>query len=110
MSYPRFVTQDPVRGFGVPIKESYHDTLYPDLKDPPQGDLFENVGLVGGPRRPGNTIRKVYLSRCMSNLGDPGSLLFFYKGKAENLPSQSMTQWECWKVFRSRVPQKTFCI
>jgi len=88
LNYPRFVTDPEVRAFGVPIREAYHDTLYPDLKDAAQFDLFE---MSGGPKRPGNTIRKVYLCRAQSNLGPPGSLLFFYKGKSNNPPSQALT-------------------
>jgi hypothetical protein len=49
------------------------------------------VGIVGGPKTPGNTIRKVYLCRAQSNLGPPGSLLFFYKGVSRDPPSQSLT-------------------
>jgi predicted nucleic acid-binding protein len=91
-NYPRFVTGPEIRGFGVPIKESYHDTLYPDLKDQKQTDLFDALGGgTGGPKSPGNTIRKVYICRAQSRLGPPGSLLFFYKGKSINQPSQSMT-------------------
>ena len=90
-NYPRFVTSPDVRAFGVPIKESYHDTLFPDLKEVYQDDLFEQVGLGSGPRRPGNTIRKVYLCRAPSNLGEAGSLLFFYKGKSRGNPSQALT-------------------
>jgi GNAT superfamily N-acetyltransferase len=91
LNYPRFVTEPNVEAFGIPIRESYHDTLYPDLRDHPQLDLFESAQMVGGPRRPGNTIRKVYLCRAPSNLGPPGSLLFFYKGLSQNPPSQAMT-------------------
>lgn len=91
INYPRFVSDAGVRAFGIPIKESYHDTLYPDLKYDPQGDLFESSGLIGGPNRPGNTIRKVYLCRAKSKLGEPGSLLFFYKSKSKHEPSQSIT-------------------
>jgi ribosomal protein S18 acetylase RimI-like enzyme len=91
LSYPRFVTRPDIRAFGVPIKEGYHDTLYPDLKNTVQPDLFEAVGIGGGPKRPGNTIRKVYLCRAQSGLGPPGSLLFFYKGKSLNPPSQALT-------------------
>jgi hypothetical protein len=81
-----------VRAFGVPIKEAYHDTLYPDLKEAPnQTDMFEAAGLSGGPKRPGNTIRKVYLCRAPSNLGPAGSLLLFYKGKSKSPPSQAIT-------------------
>lgn len=91
VNYPRFVTGGGVRAFGIPIIEAYHDSLYPDLKYRPQGDLFESSGIGGGPQRPGNTIRKVYLCRAKSNLGSPGSLLFFYKGKSKFDPSQALT-------------------
>ncbi len=91
INYPRFISDGSIRAFGVPIKEAYHDTLYPDLKDISQPDLFEVIGIGAGPRRPGNTIRKVYLCRSPSNLGPAGSLLFFYKGKAKGYPSQSLT-------------------
>lgn len=90
INYPRFVTRTSIRAFGVPIKEEYHDILYPDLKNSAQLDIFDTIGL-GGPKSPGNTIRKVYLCRAQSNLGPPGSLLFFYKGKSTNTPSQAMT-------------------
>jgi predicted nucleic acid-binding protein len=91
LNYPRFITAPGTRAFGVPIKEAYHDTLYPDLRNPSQPDLFEAIGVSGGPQRPGNTIRKVYLCRAQSNLGPAGSLLFFYKGKSKNPPSQALT-------------------
>ncbi len=90
LNYPRFVTGPGVRAFGIPIRELYHDTLYPELKNQPQAELFDDLGL-GGPRQPGNTIRKVYLCRAQSKLGSSGSLLFFYKGKSELTPSQAMT-------------------
>jgi len=91
INYPRFIARPSIRGFGVPIKEAYHDTLYPDLRNPNQADLFDAAGVGLGPKRPGNTIRKVYLCRAQSNLGPPGSLLFFYKGKSANPPSQAFT-------------------
>lgn len=91
LNYPRFVARSGVRAFGVPIKEDYHDTLYPDLRNPIQTDLFEVPGGGSGPNRPGNTIRKVYLCRAKSALGPPGSLLFFYKGKSQDPPSQALT-------------------
>lgn len=90
-SYPRFVTPPGIRCFGIPIKENYHDVLFPDLKEVYQDDLFDQVGLGSGPRRPGNTIRKVYLCRAPSNLSEAGSLLFFYKGKSRGSPSQALT-------------------
>jgi len=90
-NYPRFVHSDSTRGFGIPIKEGYHDTLYPDLWDPQQKDLFEGTQNPESPTRPGNTIRKVYLCRAQSNLAEPGSVLFFYKGSSKESPSQAIT-------------------
>lgn len=88
LNYPRFIAAASTEAFGVPIQEDYHDTLYPDLKAiDPQPDLFE----AQAAKRPGNTIRKVYLCRAKSNLGEPGSLLFFYKGRSKSAPSQAFT-------------------
>ena len=90
-NYPRFLLDDNIQGFGIPIKERYHDTLYPDLFNPLQLDLFSGVSLAEFPTRPGNTIRKVYICHAQSNLGNPGSILFFYKSSSKDLPSQAMT-------------------
>mmetsp|Transcript_29090 Transcript_29090/g.55964 ORF Transcript_29090/g.55964 Transcript_29090/m.55964 type:complete len:513 (+) Transcript_29090:838-2376(+) len=90
-NYPRFVAGPSVRGFVVPIIEAYHDTLFPDLRDARQPDMFLDAGQGSGPKRPGNTIRKVYICQSPSNLGQAGSILFFYKGKSVEIPSQSLT-------------------
>lgn len=90
-NYPRFVVADDTEAFGIPIQEDYHDVLYPDLRQPIQFDLFDPLGRGNGPKRPGNTIRKVYLCRAPSNLGNPGALLMFYKGKSTLQPSQAIT-------------------
>ena len=89
--YPRFVFDTDTPGFGIPIKEDYHDTLFPDLWKPRQPDLFSGASRADGITRPGNTIRKVYLCQAQSNLGPPGSVLFFYKGVSINPPSQAIT-------------------
>ena len=90
-SYPRFYTGSRVDSYIVPIRENYHDTLFPELKDDPQGDLLSIVGMGSGPKSPGNTIRKVYLSRTKASLKVSGSLLFFYKGSSNLHPSQTVT-------------------
>ncbi|MCA3349274.1 MAG: GNAT family N-acetyltransferase [Roseomonas sp.] len=89
--YPRFVLRDNTAGFGIPIQEAYHDTLYPDLYHPVQPDLFSDASRAETITRPGNTIRKVYLCRAKSRLGPAGSLLFFYKSASQNPPSQAIT-------------------
>ena len=92
INYPRFVTAPPVQGFVIPIQESYHDVLYPDLQhELPLFSLFNPSFATNDRSRPGNTIRKVYLCRAPSKLGPPGSLLFFYKGQSRNQPSQAIT-------------------
>lgn len=90
-SYPKFLLDQETRGFGIPIKEAYHDTLYPDLWQPRQPDLFTGASKADAPTRPGNTIRKVYLCRAQSQLGPAGSVLFFYKGVSQEPPSQAIT-------------------
>lgn len=90
-NYPRFLVDEAVRGFGIPIKEGYHDILYPDLWNPKQRDLFSGRFSAETPTRPGNTIRKVYLCRAKSQLADPGTVLFFYKGASKDTPSQAIT-------------------
>lgn len=90
-NYPRFLVDEKTRGFGIPIKEGYHDTLFPDLWQPRQPDLFSGASPAETITRPGNTIRKVYLSQAQSNLGPPGSILFFYKGVSKDPPSQAIT-------------------
>jgi hypothetical protein len=90
-NYPRFCTSPAVPAYVIPIKETYHDQLFPELRTVSQPDLFESIGLGTGPRRPGNTIRKVYLCRAAANIVRTGALLFFYKGKSKSAPSQSMT-------------------
>lgn len=89
-NYPRFIFDGNTRGFVVPIKEDYHDLLFPDIRNPMQPDFLKD-SLFARPGRPGNTIRKVYICRASSNLGKPGSILFFYKGKSKELPSQALT-------------------
>lgn len=90
-SYPKFLFDQQTRGFGIPIKEAYHDTLYPDLWQPRQSDFFVGASKADSPTRPGNTIRKVYLCRAQSQLGPAGSVLFFYKGVSQDPPSQAIT-------------------
>lgn len=90
-NYPRFVLHKDTLGFGIPIQESYHDTLYPDLWRPTQPDFFGGASRAETITRPGNTIRKVYLCRAQSKLGPAGSLLFFYKSSSKNPPSQAIT-------------------
>jgi hypothetical protein len=93
INYQRFITRSDIRAFGVPIKEGYHDTLYPDLKDLIQPDLFELFGVTGGPKRPGNTIRKVYLCRAKSNLAPAGSLLLFYRAPRTMMIFRRIDRW-----------------
>ena len=85
-NYPRFSVQEPIQAFGIPIKEAYHDILFPDLNH-----NFNRLATTTRSQKPGNTIRKVYLSASNSKLPTPGSLLFFYKSKSKSLPSQAIT-------------------
>lgn len=89
--YPRFHAGPSVEAYVVPIREVFHEALFPELKDDAQPELFEFGAIGSGPRKPGNTIRKVYLCRAQAWIDQPGALLFFYKGKSERPPSQAIT-------------------
>lgn len=90
-SYPRFCADSSVPVYGIPIQEDYHEVLFPELRDDCQQDLFEYGGIGTGPRKAGNTIRKVYLCHAPANLSERGALLFFYKGQSDRAPSQAVT-------------------
>jgi rRNA-processing protein FCF1 len=88
VAYPRFYAGPEVKGYVVPIKEVFHEDLFPELAIRRQADLFQ---ALGGPKTPGNTIRKVYLCRAQANLNQAGALLFFYKSTSKHPPSQAIT-------------------
>lgn len=89
-NYPRFVTGPSVDAYVVPIREAYHEVLFPELVQRQQLSLF-GAAADFGMHMPGNTIRKVYLCRAQAQIEQPGALLFFYKGKSGNVPSQAIT-------------------
>ena len=87
-NYPRFATGEDVAAYAIPIKEDFHEILFPELVPlKSQMSLFADTGS----QRPGNTIRKVYLCRAPAMITQPGALLFFYKSKSDRLPSQAIT-------------------
>lgn len=89
-AYPRFSTDEEVTAYVIPIKEHFHESLFPELIDKRQPDLFAYSG-AASPNTPGNTIRKVYLCRAQARIEQPGDILLFYKGKSEWPPSQAIT-------------------
>jgi hypothetical protein len=95
INYPRFVAQPPATTFCVPIQGEWHDVLFPELAIRLQGDLFGATSATGAgsaARRPGNTIRKVYLCRALTTQLRPGSVLLFYRSQSRGyLASQCAT-------------------
>jgi ribosomal protein S18 acetylase RimI-like enzyme len=95
--YPRFYDGPEVRKFCVPIQPDYHRRLFPEIAYGTDLPLFpaKEFGLTlprGPERKPGNTIRKVYLCRAKTNRIRPGDLLFFYMSRnTEYARSQSIT-------------------
>jgi ribosomal protein S18 acetylase RimI-like enzyme len=87
--YPRFVDDGRVRILCVPIRPAYHRLLFPEKFEPVHPTLF---GLHGAAKKPGNTIRKVYLCRSAIRKMSPGDVLLFYMSKDEEyLHSRSLT-------------------
>jgi predicted GNAT family N-acyltransferase len=98
LNYPRFTARSPAKAFCIPIKSEFHDILFPELANKvpkPQLDLFADQSLNRGDqasRRPGNTIRKVYLCRAMTRQLRAGSIVLFYRSFSPGyLASQSIT-------------------
>jgi ribosomal protein S18 acetylase RimI-like enzyme len=93
LNYPRFTARSPARAFYVPIKSEFHDILFPELATKVQFDLFaESNRGDQARRRPGNTIRKVYLCRAMTQQLRAGSIVLFYRSSSPGyLGSQSIT-------------------
>jgi ribosomal protein S18 acetylase RimI-like enzyme len=89
--YPRFYAGPGIDAYVVPIRGHYHEALFPELRDETQPELFEFGGIGSGAKKPGNTIRKVYLCRAQARIDQSGALLFFYKGKSQRGPSQALT-------------------
>lgn len=98
LNYPRFAARPPATAFCVPIQSEFHDILFPELavKVPKaQLDLFAQPGLSEAGqaiRRPGNTIRKVYLCRASTQKLQPGSVVLFYRSRSPGyVASQCIT-------------------
>ena len=98
LNYPRFSARSPATAFCIPIQSEFHNILFPELAirvPMPQPDLFGEPGLDHADqaiRRPGNTIKKVYLCRAMTQQLCPGSVVVFYRSNSPGyVASQSIT-------------------
>jgi len=93
--YPRFWDGDNVSKFVVPIRDHYHQILFPEISYEKELPLFPVRRLLlphGNERTPGNTIRKVYLCRSPTTQIRPGDILLFYMSKSRVLAgSQCIT-------------------
>lgn len=94
--YPRYYSGPDVGAFVVPIQPQFHVTLFPEIAEGRPLPLFPADKYVveagGGPRTPGNTIRKVYVCRAATRQLRAGDVLLFYLSKSEGLlRSQSVT-------------------
>jgi predicted nucleic acid-binding protein len=95
--YPRFYDGPAVSKYVVPIKPAYHTVLFPEIADVGGTPLFPDdrfllASSVQADRTPGNTIRKVYISRSPTRSLGAGDILLFYLSKSPDLVrSQSVT-------------------
>lgn len=95
--YPRVYDGGDVRKFCVPIQPDYHRRLFPEIAFSADLPLFPSREFdlrvtPGLERKPGNTVRKVYLCRAKTTRLRPGDLVFFYVSKDKHYAaSQSIT-------------------
>jgi len=88
--YPRFYSGPNCRTFCVPIKPPYHAVLFPEISDRRQQLTIQFDRVTD--RKPGNTIRKVYLCRSKNRKLKSGDLILFYMSKdLTYMNSQSIT-------------------
>ncbi len=94
-NYPRCVFAPPAKAFCVPIQGDYHQRLFPEIAKATALPLLETeppVLAVRGERKPGNTIRKVYLCRAQTEAVAAGDVLLFYMSKSQGMfASQAIT-------------------
>ncbi|WP_156648073.1 GNAT family N-acetyltransferase [Methylobacterium sp. Leaf88] len=93
-NYPRFTIRDPVSLFAIPIQWRFHRQLFPEaarLKPMPLfGDQTFDLRQAG--RKPGNTIRKVYVCRSFNKTMKAGDVIFFYQSREDSAcHSQAVT-------------------
>lgn len=77
---PYFYDDEPVDKFVIPIVPEYHDILFPEMK---KQLSLEGLNPLGN--APGNTIKKVYLSKSIMKEMAEGSLIYFYRSAPDQL-------------------------
>lgn len=77
---PFFYDDESVDKFVVPIVPEYHDILFPEMK---KQLSLEGLNPLGN--APGNTIKKVYLSKSQMREMSEGSLIYFYRSSPDQL-------------------------
>lgn len=74
--YPSFKDDSDVKKFLVPIKDQYHERLFPDISNLRDSLFGESVEMYGSES---NTIRKAYLCNSSISKIEPGDILLFYR-------------------------------
>jgi hypothetical protein len=94
LNYPRFVARAPANVFCIPIQGQFHRVLFPEIAFSQPLPLFPVDNRIAGAkeRKPGNTIRKVYLCHAKTRSLTKGDVIVFYHSKDEEMrASQSIT-------------------
>ena len=88
--YPRYYDGPKAPKFVVPIHPEYYEILFPESVKKRQQTLFDGIS-TGENLIPGNTIKKIYICRSMTNRLGAGAIILFYMTKNDNyLNSQSI--------------------
>ena len=96
--YPNFYEGPDISKYIIPINSRFHEILFPEFATRQQPQLFSHYDAsshgINSSRTPGNTIRKVYISRTGIKRISPGDIVIFYVSKdADYLHSQSATSF-----------------
>ncbi len=77
---PFYYDDTSVDKFVIPIVPAYHDILFPEAKKQLSLDGFNPLG-----NAPGNTIKKVYLSKSSIKEMSEGALIYFYRSSPDQV-------------------------
>lgn len=93
--YPTFRDDAEVSKFVIPIRPMFHEVIFPEIRTVVQSSFFDDVCSLANSGEsfvPGNSIRKVYLSRAPCKQINEGDMILFYMSKGDNyVSSQSIT-------------------
>ena len=79
--------------FAIPIREGWHNQLFPECDPEAEAGQMALPGVAGAPTRPwGNALRKAYLCNASTNQIQPGDAILFYRSGFQTVSVVGVTE------------------